>query len=55
MHVDNIGSYRKGQAPKMGDGTFRYAIADYDLKLHKSTLEHRLRTEHNVEVEYCHV
>ena len=55
MHVDNIGSYKKGQAPQMGDGTFRHVIADYDLKLHKSTLEYKLKTEHNVEVEYCHV
>ena len=55
MHVDNIGSYRKGNAPKMGDGTFRHMISDYNLKLHKSSLEHKLRTDHNIIVEYHHV
>ena len=55
MHVDNTGSYKKGNAPKMGDGTFRHVILDYDLKLHKSSLEHKLRTDHNISVEYHHV
>lgn len=55
MHVDNTGSYRKGNAPKMGDGTFRHVISDYDLKLHKYSLEHKLKTDHNITVEYHHV
>ena len=55
MHVDNTGKYRKGNAPKMGDGTFRHIISDYDLKPHKSSLEHKLKTDHNIVVEYHHV
>ena len=55
MHVDNTGSYKKGNAPRMGDGTFRHVISDYDLKLHKSSLEHKLHTDHNISVEYHHV
>ena len=55
MHVDNTRSYRKGNAPKMGDETFRHVISDYDLKLHKSSLEHKLRMDHNITVEYHHM
>ena len=55
MHVDNTGSYKKGNAPKMGDGTFRHVISDYDLKLHKSSLEYKLQNDHNIEVVYHHV
>ena len=39
----------------MGDRTFRHGIANYDLKLHKSSLEQKLKIDHNVEVEYHRV
>ena len=55
MHMDNTGSYRKVDAPKMGYGTFRHIISDYDLKFHKSSLEHKLKQDHNIGVEYHHV
>ena len=38
----------------MGDRTFRHVRAEYDLKLHKSSLKYKLKTEHNVDVEYHH-
>ena len=55
MNVGNMGSYRKGDAPKMRDSTFKHVISDYDLKLHKSSLEPKLKTDHNIVVEYHHV
>ena len=30
MHMDNIGAYGKGNAPKRGEETFKHVIQDYD-------------------------
>ena len=38
----------------MGDRTFRHVRAEYDLKLHKSSLKYKLKTKHDVDVEYHH-
>ena len=55
MHVGNMRFYRKGNAQKMGDAAFRHIISDYNLKLHKSFLEHKLKINHNMKVVFHHV